>query len=116
MADLYPWYPWYVNKWFLSQSRSMTLEQRGLYRELIDYQWNEKVLPEDEETLQRIAAASAVEWKRAWPAVRRKFEKVDGGLANLRLEEIREEQMIKAQAASAKAKKANEAKQAKRHA
>lgn len=36
------WYPWHPNKWFSSASvRKMTFEERGIYRELLDWQWQE---------------------------------------------------------------------------
>jgi uncharacterized protein YdaU (DUF1376 family) len=100
-------------------ARAMTLEQRGLYRELLDHQWNDGSLPNDEEALQRLGNATAQEWKRAWPKVRQRFvERDDGRLWNPKLERVRREQMKKAVDRSDQASLAAQArwKEEKRHA
>jgi hypothetical protein len=43
------WYPWFPDRWMgSSKARRMTWTERGLYRELLDWQWQERgVLPAD---------------------------------------------------------------------
>jgi hypothetical protein len=43
------WYPWFPDRWMgSSKARRMTWAERGLYRELLDWQWQERgVLPAD---------------------------------------------------------------------
>jgi uncharacterized protein YdaU (DUF1376 family) len=53
-------YPWYIADWRESETRlSLTLSQRGLYRELLDYCYMEGSLPEDRKILLSIAGATA---------------------------------------------------------
>ena len=75
---------WWIDRWMLSEARSdMTMEERGLYRELLDRAWlREAVLPADAERLRKLADATPEEWARSWPAVSIHFERVDGGLCN----------------------------------
>lgn len=76
-------YPWYINDWLGSATRAlMTAEQRGIYRDLLDFCWRDGSLPVDESSLQRIAAASDKEWRRSWPGVRQKFVEREGRLWN----------------------------------
>ena len=52
-------YPWYIADWRASETRlSLTLAQRGLYRELLDYCYMEGSLPEDRKMLLKIAGCS----------------------------------------------------------
>ncbi len=118
MASLYPWYPWFVSDWMSSgTARAMTLEQRGLYRELLDHQWNDGSLPNDEQQLQRLGNATPAEWKRSWPVVRQKFvERDDGRLVNARLERVRQQQTEKAAERSDQASRAAQARWSEREA
>jgi uncharacterized protein YdaU (DUF1376 family) len=87
-----PWYP----RDFASSTRGWPLVARAIYRELLDAQWdmggiNAGTLPDDEETLRGIAAASIAEWKIAWRFVEPKFPLVEGGRRNRKLEDHRRE-------------------------
>jgi len=82
-------YPWYIKDWLLSEARlSMTLEERGLYRDLLDQVFDQESLPIDTNSLIRIAATTPREFRRAWPVVSKKFYEKDGRLYNRRAEEI----------------------------
>ena len=52
-------------------------------------QWELGTLPTDPERLARIIGCSPAEFDKVWPAIREKFATVDGGLANMRLEQHR---------------------------
>lgn len=66
--------------------------QRGLYRELLDAQWDRGILPASLKDLRGIVSASAPEWRQAWPRVAAYFPRVAGGRLNARLEQRRQEQ------------------------
>lgn len=52
-------YPWYIADWRNSETRlSLTLLQRGLYRELLDYCYLEGSLPDDRKRLLQIAGVT----------------------------------------------------------
>lgn len=73
-------YPWYIQDWLLSRARSvLTLEQRGLYREILDILYNnEGIIDPDEDALRRMCQAEKTEWKRSWPAVRNLLDDISG--------------------------------------
>lgn len=82
-------YPWYIKDWLLSEARlTMTLEERGLYRDMLDMFFDQGSLPADERALFRMAACETHEFKRAWPVVRKKFTERDGRLYNQKAEEV----------------------------
>lgn len=82
-------YPWYIKDWLLSEARlTMTLEERGLYRDLLDHFFDQGSLPVNEAALLRMAACDPKEFRRAWPTVRTKFEERDGRLYNQKAAEI----------------------------
>ena len=85
-------YPWYVADWRLSETRMrLTLEQRALYRELLDHLFHVGSLPNNEKTLQKIAGATDEEFARAWPAVKSCFYEIEGGrLMNAKAAEVLE--------------------------
>jgi uncharacterized protein YdaU (DUF1376 family) len=67
-------YPWYPDDWHRSETRmGMTMEERGLFRELIDYCWIEGSLPIDDRKLKLIAGASDDEWQRSCKAAIAEF-------------------------------------------
>ena len=51
----------------------------GIYIKTICFQWGHDLIPEDAETLQRIAGCSPQDFNEHWPAVREKFVEVEGG-------------------------------------
>lgn len=67
----------------------MTLEERGLYTDLLDIQASEGSIPRDKKAIQRMAAASDEEFERAWPRVSECFvPHLTDRLINLKLKEI----------------------------
>jgi uncharacterized protein YdaU (DUF1376 family) len=88
-ADKLPMLPWFPRD-FLSATRGWKLVERGLYRELLDAQWEMGALPNDPDELADIAGAKTSEFASAWPKVRNKFvDDGSGKLINLKLEEHR---------------------------
>ena len=71
-----PWWP----KDFLAATLGWRLLERGLYRCLLDAQWELGSLPNDEQELALIASATTSEFNTAWPRVKVKF--VDNFLHN----------------------------------
>jgi uncharacterized protein YdaU (DUF1376 family) len=83
-------YPWYFRDWRGSRARTMmNSEQKGIYRELIDFCVEVGSLPIDEAQLIRIAGADKKEWKRSWPIVREFFAEKDNRLYNNKVDETR---------------------------
>lgn len=84
----FPMLPWFPAA-FMSSTRGWTVTSRGIYRELLDCQWEMGDLPPDASALQRLIGASAKEWK-SWPTVEPKFPiGADGRRRNLSLERHR---------------------------
>ncbi len=88
-----PWYP----RDFASSTALWPLVARGVYRELLDLQWNLSslaapgTLPDDPEALRVAIRATPSEWKAAWPYVEPKFPLCAAGRRNARLEHHRQE-------------------------
>lgn len=80
-----PWFP----ESFIAATRGWSFTERAIYRELLDAQWIQGSLPNDEKELIRLVGCSRKEWAASWPRVRQKFDLVDGELKNARLEEHR---------------------------
>ena len=73
----------FIYDWRGSASvRSMTLEQKGLFGELLDYCYELASLPTNEGELQRMTGATDKEWKASWLAVKRMFYEQGGRLRN----------------------------------
>jgi uncharacterized protein YdaU (DUF1376 family) len=88
-GDRLPMLPWFPRD-FLSATRGWKLIERGLYRELLDAQWELGPLPSDTNELSDIAGAKPSEFAAAWPKVRSKFvDDGSGRLINLKLEQHR---------------------------
>jgi uncharacterized protein YdaU (DUF1376 family) len=80
-----PMLPWYPSS-FMSSTRGWSVTARGVYRELLDVQWEMGALPSEAETLQRIIVATNAEWK-SWRLIEGKFPiGTDGLRRNPRLE------------------------------
>lgn len=61
---------WWADRWKCSSAFSLSIEERGLYREMLDASWLAgAVLPNDHKRIIRMIGATAEEWGRAWPAV-----------------------------------------------
>lgn len=80
-----PWYP----RDFASSTREWSVTARGVYRELLDAQWDGGDLPAEEHELRMMIRATQAEWRKAWPVVERKFPVVNGRRRNARLDEHR---------------------------
>lgn len=73
-------YSWFISDWTQSEKvASMTLEERGLYRELLDLCYAQGSITTDEATLQKLARCGPKEFKRAWPKVKQCFTLHDDG-------------------------------------
>lgn len=82
-------YPWYPADWRMSRAFStMTLEQQGAYRNLLDMYYRQGRLPLDEEELRMYSGANPREWKRVWPVVSLWFAKQSDWLVNAKADEI----------------------------
>jgi len=95
ISPQFAWLKWYPRD-FASATRGWPLVARGVFRELIDAQWDQGgagvgTLPDDEDVLRAMAGATPAEWRVAWRYVEPKFPKVEGGRRNARLEVHRQE-------------------------
>ncbi len=106
-----PWFPLYSAD-FDTDTRAWTIAEIGLYMRLLNHQWINGGLPNDDRELRRIAGADPDEWKEAWPQVKKKFKLNGAGLlCNQRLEserkgvERRYKQAVKAGKASGVARR-----------
>jgi uncharacterized protein YdaU (DUF1376 family) len=98
---LLPWYP----ASFMSSTRGWPLTARGLYRELIDCQWEMGGIPEDQSELQRLIGATNAEWKHWAMLVEHKFPVCSDGLRrNPKLEEHRNRSIERSQKAAQSAR------------
>lgn len=83
-----PMLPWFPAA-FMSSTRGWSVTARGIYRELLDAQWDLGGLPAAESELKLIIKATRSEWKKA-PIVLQKFPLCEDGLRrNPTLESIR---------------------------
>lgn len=83
-------YPWYIADWRGSEAvLSMTLAERGLYRELLDHCWECGNLPNSEVVLTKIAHCSEKEFRKSWPTVKAQFYENDGRLYHVKVNEKR---------------------------
>ncbi len=91
--EIRAWFPFYPADWLLSPTvRGMSLEARGLYLELLCWQWRDGSIPQDVSAICAVTGGSpevASECLRAFPSVNGRCRK------NKRLEGIREEQKSK---------------------
>ena len=70
-----PWYRWYAEDWLASPTRlDMSLAERGMYRDLLDWHYAEGSIPAEETKLRRRLAVTDEEFAAAWSAVSHKFE------------------------------------------
>lgn len=84
-------YPWYLANWRGSETRiELNLEERGLYRELLDFHYSQGSLPDDDRKLLAIVGCTEKEFNRAWPAVRPHFVARDGRLEHPKVLQVLE--------------------------
>lgn len=74
---------------FLASTFTWSGEEQAMYLLLLGYQWVTGPLPDDEKKLARAIRYSDRTFRQLWPTVRSKFEEVEGGIANARLEDHR---------------------------
>jgi uncharacterized protein YdaU (DUF1376 family) len=84
-------YPFYFDDWRKSEAVfKMTLAQRGLYRELLDWTWEKGSIPDDPEMLRSWCRVESKLWRSCWPGVREQFViGPDGRLHNEKVDEKR---------------------------
>jgi len=84
-----PWYRWFPGD-YMRSTRGWSLLEHGLYRVLLDAAWDLNGLPDDEEEIRRLSAATPAEWTSAWRRVASKFPLTpDGRRRNPRQEQER---------------------------
>jgi uncharacterized protein YdaU (DUF1376 family) len=108
----FPLLPWYPAS-FISSTRGWPVTARGLYRELIDCQWEMGGIPADADECRLLIGATHAEWRHWAKRVEHKFPLCSDGLRrNAKLEEHRsrsEERSRKAaQSANQRWRKGNE--------
>src|SRR5439155_2227672 len=82
------WFKWFPGDW-LAETQGWPLLARGVYRELLDAQWNMGALPAEPSRLRKLVGATLREWRVAWPLVSPKFPTVPGGRLHAGLEDRR---------------------------
>lgn len=100
----------WVDRWMGSSAFGLSLEARGLYREMLSQSWLRGArLPADHASIRRLVAASEREWKRCWPLIE-KFWTVEGDyLVNKVQQEVYAITRAKQKRATDRASKAAEA-------
>lgn len=87
-----PWHKWWHRDWLLSEARlSMNIAERGLYRDLLDMNYDDGSIPADLELLRLKVGATPDEFNSAWEKVSRHFAPHDtkpGRLVNKRAEQV----------------------------
>lgn len=87
-----PAFQFYTRDWLASsKTRRMTLAERGLYVEMLAWQFEDGYVPDDPEEVASMVAATTADVEAAWPRVRALFEPRDEGLVNRRLERARKD-------------------------
>lgn len=88
MAESLTMMPWFPRD-FLSATRGWSVTAKGVYRELLDAQWEMGTLPKQAENLRKTIGASLREWNQGWKLCECKFPIVGEGRQNERLEQHR---------------------------
>lgn len=83
-----PMMPWFPDQ-FAASTACWTYAERSAYRGLLDVQWAIGVLPTEPWRLAHALGMPLDEFEIVWPVVSQKFQQVEGGLRNSRLEEHR---------------------------
>jgi uncharacterized protein YdaU (DUF1376 family) len=86
-----PYIPWYYKDWLTSPDRfSMTYEQRGVYRDLLDFAWDQFGLPNDKEQIRAMLGLDKRKFALVWSEVSQHFTAwEDGRLHNAKQERVR---------------------------
>lgn len=89
MANSMPYMLWYSGD-FMRSTRGWSVTAKGVYRELLDAQWDHGEVPADPEELRVVIGATKQEWRDGWRRCAAKFPEVEPGIRrNARLEEHR---------------------------
>jgi uncharacterized protein YdaU (DUF1376 family) len=81
--------PWFPGD-FMRSTRGWSVTSKGVYRELLDAQWDMGELPADPEELAALISATTAEWQKGWGKCAPKFPiGHDGMRRNPRLESHR---------------------------
>lgn len=109
------WFPLYVKNLLTSRKvKKLSNEEFGIYMKLLCYQWIDGPLPLEIEELASICDTNADAMATAWDRVGKCFIKTDDGYLNEFLEDVREEQEMKAKIKSRAGKAGAEARWGKR--
>lgn len=98
------WFPFYTKEWTASVGH-MSATQRGVYLSMLVYQWDNGTVPDCPKQCSRIAGAQPLH-DDDWAVVREKFHAEHGRLVNHKLEDVRQEQQTRQEAASERARRA----------
>lgn len=81
--------PWFPGD-FMRSTRGWPITAKGVYRELLDAQWDMESLPADPKELAELIGATTTEWRIGWLKCEAKFPVGEDGLRrNARLESHR---------------------------
>lgn len=98
MTDRLPWFPFYAGDWLADlKVRMLTTAQRGVYADLLAFQWREGVVPNDGPGLAAMLGADGADVSLV---LDRFFPADTGGRRNARLERERAKQDQRHQRAS----------------
>jgi uncharacterized protein YdaU (DUF1376 family) len=85
-----PYFPWYFKDWLTSPDRfSMSYEQRGIYRDLLDFAWDQRGLSTDLEHVRAMLGLDKRRFQLAWDKLKVHFTERDGRLYNEKQERVR---------------------------
>lgn len=71
---------------WLTDTRDLTHEQRGVHADLLCLAWKMDGLPVEPEAIRRLAQCSPKAWAKVWPGLAEKWTERDGRLVNVRQE------------------------------
>jgi uncharacterized protein YdaU (DUF1376 family) len=91
VKDKAPAYQWYPKDYDTDEAvKLMTYEGEGIYRRLLDHQWLHGGIPADVDTIARLVPkVPLTRFRKLWPSIAGKFERVGDRLVNARLERQR---------------------------
>src|SRR5215831_1308551 len=86
----YPYMPWYPRD-FLTDTQTLTLEEKGAYRELLDHAWLRPNcdLPDDDKFLAKLLKIDIRRWRKLRPSLIDFWQTSDGMLWQKRQRELR---------------------------
>jgi len=114
--DKSPAFQWYPKDYMSDKNtRLMTLEERGAYVELMNYEWNEKGLPICDKDLAELSGLGIEKWNgKSGEKIKKCFEEKGGKLIHPRLERERLKQADWRAKCSAGGKKSAEIRELKK--